>query len=166
MSHRLLDASRNLAWIPVVFSILGALALAVAGAIETIHACWSFFVTGAAAAGSGKSFALKLIVTADLFLIATALLIIGLGLYTLLLDDSLELPDSLRVHSVYDLKDKLINVVVVVLSVFFLGEAVEAGCAPELAWLGGSTAAMIAALAYFISRRPGQPGRAEATDVE
>lgn len=153
MVGRLLLLGRHMAWIPVISSILGAFVLAVAGAVEGARATWTWAAVERVGAGSAKALALQFVIVADLFLIATALLLIGLGLYSLLLDPTLELPASLRVGSLYDLKDKLVTVVVVVLAIFFLGEAVQEGGCADVAMLGGAIAAVIAALTWFVSRR-------------
>ena len=83
----------------------------------------------------------KLIVTAikhaDATLIAAALLIIGIGLYTLFIKRLEHLPPWLDIESLGDLKDKLISVVVVVTAVDFFTNMVEWEGGSDILFLGG-----------------------------
>ncbi len=58
----------------------------------------------------------------DAFLIAIAVYIISIGLYSLFIDDKLPLPKWLEVHNLEDLKGNLVSVVIAVLAVLFLRE--------------------------------------------
>ena len=89
---------------------------------------------------------------ADIFLLAVVLYIMSLGLYELFIDDNLPLPEWLVIHTLEDLKEKLVGVVIVVLAVFFLGRVIESQEPIEVLYMGGGIAAMIAALSYFASR--------------
>lgn len=90
---------------------------------------------------------------ADLFLVGTVLYVMALGLYELFIDDRLPLPAWLEIHDIDDLKGKLVGVVVVVLAVFFLGEAVGGDGQRDVLRLGGGIALVIAALTYFLSQK-------------
>lgn len=61
---------------------------------------------------------------ADIVLLATVILVIGLGLYELFISQ-LNLPSWLLIRSLDDLKDKLIGTVVAVISILFLGAVVN-----------------------------------------
>src|SRR5262245_33534157 len=61
----------------------------------------------------------------DLFLLATILYIVALGLAALFLDSAAALPRWLHVSELYDLKVVLAQSVVVVLLVAFLGDVLE-----------------------------------------
>ena len=89
---------------------------------------------------------------ADVFLLAVVLYIMSLGLYELFIDDRLPLPAWLEIHTLEDLKEKLVGVVVVVLAVFFLGNVIESRQPLDVLMLGGGIAAVIFALTYFIGR--------------
>lgn len=89
---------------------------------------------------------------ADVFLLAVVLYIMSLGLYELFIDDRLPLPKWLEIHTLEDLKEKLVGVVVVVLAVFFLGNVIESRQPLDVLMLGGGIAAVIFALTYFIGR--------------
>lgn len=89
---------------------------------------------------------------ADVFLLAVVLYIMSLGLYELFIDDNLPLPAWLVIHTLDDLKEKLVGVVIVVLAVFFLGRVIESNEPIDVLYLGGGISLVIAALSYFSSR--------------
>ena len=96
-----------------------------------------------------KVVSISFIEVIDLFLIGTVFYITALGLYELFIDDNLTLPGWLVVRNLDDLKGKLINGVVVIMAVFFLGTLVNWDGQSNLLQLGGSVALMIAALTAF-----------------
>jgi len=85
---------------------------------------------------------------ADDFLIATALYLISVGLYTLFIGP-VELPAALQVASLDDLKERLIGVVVAVMAVTFLGEVADWDGQRNVLFLGASIAAVIIALGVY-----------------
>jgi len=88
---------------------------------------------------------------ADVFLLSVVLYIMSLGLYELFIDDNVPVPSWLEIHTLEDLKEKLIGVVIVVLAVFFLGQVIESPDPLAVLYQGGGIALMIAALSYFSS---------------
>ena len=101
---RLITWTRFLIWIPVIAMFVGAVALVVLGGFETAVAVYRAFFDGTV---SEKETLVDFITLADLFLLATVLYIIALGLYQLFIDDTLPLPQWLIVHDLDDLKEKL-----------------------------------------------------------
>lgn len=152
MLTRLLGRSRYLIVLAVASTLVAATTLLVYGTIETFLVVRDLFRTGVTVRGS-RALQLAFIDLADLFLVSTALYVIAIGLYELFIDDRIPLPAWLEVHDVDDLKGKLVGVVVVVLAVFFLGEAVGWDGQRNLLWLGGGVALVIAALTYFLSQK-------------
>ncbi len=76
--------------------------------------------------------------------------ITAVGLYKLFISNSeIELPVRLKIHSLKDLEDKIIGVVVAALAVAFFGQAVAASELSALLNYGGGIALVIAALAFF-----------------
>lgn len=75
------------------------------------------------------------------------------GLYQLSFHP-LPLPEWLVVRDLDDLEDKLLNVVVVVLGITFLGQVVAWDGLRDLLGLGVATALVIAALALHLRRTP------------
>ncbi|MEW6028598.1 MAG: YqhA family protein [Chloroflexota bacterium] len=98
-----------------------------------------------------ESLAVTFIELADLFLLGVVLYIIALGLYELFIDDSAPVPAWLEIHHLDDLKNKLISVVIVVMSVLFLKQVVSWDGESNLLTYGGGIGVVIAALTYFLS---------------
>ncbi len=108
-----------------------------------------------------KDMAIASIELADLFLMATAMYIVGIGLYELFIG-SVDLPDWLLISSLDDLKEKLINVVVVVLAVSFLAQIATWDGQTNLLPYGVAIALVIAALTAFGLLRHGKKDKANA----
>jgi uncharacterized membrane protein YqhA len=152
--QRILSGSRYLIIIAVVGAFVAASALLVYGGAKT-----ALLVAGTVAAirvGSKESEMLTLtaIKTVDVFLLATVLYIIALGLYELFVDDRLPLPGWLKIHELDDLKENLVSVVIVVLVVLFLEQVVAWDGGRDLLGFGAAIALVIAALTYFLSQKP------------
>jgi len=134
--------------IPVAGLFLGAVTLVVMAGVEVVKT-----ILHALSGELAKTTAvLDFIELADVFLLATVLYIMALGLFELFIDDRLALPPWLEIHTLDDLKEKLVGVVVVVLAVSFLGKVIEAESSRALMELGIGVAAVIAALSYFLGR--------------
>lgn len=86
---------------------------------------------------------------ADTMLIATALMIIGFGLYGLFVDAMDSLPKWLRISTIDELKSKLIGVVVVALGVHFFALAYEHAHQESLLVVGAAVGLVILALALY-----------------
>lgn len=141
--------TRFIVVIPVLGLLLGAVALVVVGAIDMAQAIRGILgMTGETP--SSKELLVEFIEIADMFLLAVVLYMISLGLFELFIDSNLRLPAWLRFKNFDDLKLQLVGVVIVVLSVLFLGRAIEVKVAQDLFWFGGGTAAVIFALSYFL----------------
>jgi uncharacterized membrane protein YqhA len=156
---KVLGTSRYLIIIAVISTLLAATALLIYGAIETAGILWSFFDPVITGPKGAKGLILAFIELTDLFLLATVLYVIAIGLFELFVDDRLDLPEWLEIHDLNDLKEKLIGVLVVVMGVLFLGQLVTWDGERNLLNLGGGIALVIAALTYFTSQKP-RKGRA------
>lgn len=141
---RLLENSRFIVIIGVVFLLLAALAAFFWGAIKTIKLLSVIFVS----AGQNPEIAIALIQLVDAFLIATALLIVSTSLYELFVGD-LNLPDSLVARDFNQLKAKLSNVVILVMAVTFLEHLVDWKNGLETLYFGIAVALVSAALIAF-----------------
>ena len=86
----------------------------------------------------------------DLVLLATIMQMVGIGLYSLFVDDRLPFPKWLVSTDVDALKNKLAGVVAVMLGVSFLEQVFYWGSERDLLRLGLATAAVIVALSLFI----------------
>ena len=73
-----------------------------------------------------------------------------MGLYELFVDDTLDLPHWLQIHTLDDLKNKLTSVIIVVMGVIFLSQVVKWDGERDLIRLGIPIAVVIAALTWFL----------------
>jgi uncharacterized membrane protein YqhA len=137
--------------IPVIATMLAALALMIYGAFETWHFLNGMFFDPTHRLTHDEVL-LHAIELVDLFLLATVVQVVSLGLYQLYFDQDLDLPNWLRIRTLDDLKSKLVGVAVTVLAVYFLGRAITAGSDIGILYLGGASALVIAALTYFLSK--------------
>lgn len=136
--------------IPVIAIQIAAIALMVYGAIETWH-----FVAGMfdpAHPISHDVVILHAIEIVDLFLLATVVQVVSLGLYQLYFNQDLALPGWLKIRTLDDLKYKLLGVTITVLSVYFLGRALVWTEGADITYLGIAVALVIVALTFFLGK--------------
>ena len=105
-----------------------------------------------------KSLMLFAVETADLFLIAVVLYVTAAGLYALFMGkrptkSNGEKATWLEVETLDDLKQNLIGVVVVAMSVLFLGVVIRGDSERNLLEIGGGIAAVVAALGWYVSQK-------------
>jgi uncharacterized membrane protein YqhA len=150
---KLLSASRYLIIVAVLATLLAATTLLIYGAVATVTLLRSFATAGLGGPEGAKGLILACIELTDLFLLATVLYVIAIGLFELFVDDRLELPHWLEIHDLNDLKEKLIGVLVVVMAVLFLGQVVTWDGRLNLLPYGAAIALVIAALTYFTSHK-------------
>jgi uncharacterized membrane protein YqhA len=150
---RLIGISRFIVIVAVLALLLAATALLAFGAAETVVVIQQVIVKGDFTSKVAKALLLSFIEITDIFLLATVLYIIALGLYELFIDDTVPVPNWLEIHTLDDLKDKLVGVIVVVIGVGFLGQFVSWDGQSNLLVSGGGAALVIAALTYFLSQK-------------
>jgi uncharacterized membrane protein YqhA len=86
--------------------------------------------------GSSSNAAVVILLeTIDTYLTATVLVILAIGLYELFIGP-LQFPDWLDIKSITDLKDKLIDVLVVVLAVKFVEKLIAVKRPLDVLWYG------------------------------
>lgn len=157
MLHRILQASRFSILIAVVCSFVAAITVMAYGAIQTVVTVLHLFTKGSISHEGATSLVLSFVEIIDLFLLATVFYITALGLYELFIDDRLKVPEWLEIHTIDDLKGKLTSVIIVVLSVVFLGQAIRWDGNGNLLPFGASIALVIAALTYFLKGQTKKP---------
>jgi uncharacterized membrane protein YqhA len=136
--------------IPVVATFVAAVALMVYGAIDTWHFVQSLYFSGHAPdREEGMLTAIEIV---DLFLLATVVEVVSLGLYQLYFNQDLDVPKWLKIETLDDLKSKLVGVTVTVMAVSFLGRVIVGANGPDILYLGGGVALVIAALSFFLSK--------------
>ena len=123
-SQALFGFTRLIVEFGVLSSFLFSLVLFVSGTVRTVVVIWEAFPTFTQAK-TGKALLIAAIEQTDNLLIATALLIISLGLQTLFVGRVFNLPAWLHIETFDDLKQKLLGIVVVALAVKFFSVAVE-----------------------------------------
>ena len=142
--NRLMESSRYLIVIAVIFSLLASLAAFVWGAVKTV----AVIATLVASFGQDPLAAVAFIEVMDAFLIATGLLIFALGLHELFVHD-LALPEWLTLHNLHDLKTRLSSVIILVMTVAFLEHLVEWKDPQGTLFFGIAVAVVSAALIAF-----------------
>lgn len=154
-SNSALDAlgviTRSVMIIAVLATFVTAVALLIYGAFETWHFVEQLFFDPEHALTHDQVL-LHAIEIIDLFLLATVVQVVALGLYQLYFNQDLHLPAWLKINNLDDLKSKLVGVTITVMSVFFLGRALTWTGEIGIIYLGGAVAAVIAALTFFLSR--------------
>ena len=144
---RLLSLSRYIVVLGVIVALGAATLLFLAAAAHL----WVLVRDGLASVSDSKSLKLLSIDSielVDLVLIATALYIVGIGLYILFIGP-VRLPGQLHLSSLDDVKEKLISVVVVVLGVSFLSAVATWNGIQNLLPFGVAVSAVILALSIF-----------------
>ncbi len=107
---------------------------------------------------SSKALMLFAVETADLFLVAVVLYVTAAGLYALFIGKRPTSQDGttarwLEVETLDDLKQNLIGVVVVAMSVLFLGILIRDDTNQNLLEVGVGIAALVAALGWYTSQK-------------
>ncbi len=156
MVRRILASSRYFIAVAALGSFLSAATLLIYGALAVINVVWETIRHGDVTVDGGKHLAVQFIQLTDVFLLGTVLYIVALGLYDLFVDPGLPVPPWLHIRSLDDLKSKLVQVIVVLLGVTFLGAAVEWDGGGEILELGAAVAVVIVALglATLFARLP------------
>lgn len=144
---------RFFALLGVLSSVLTSVVLYLAVTIRAVVTLVGF-AQAPLAPDTMKRLLLEGIEQADALLVATALLVVGLGLYALFIDGATKLPAGIEVRSFSSLKDTLIALVIAALGVFFFSVVVEGGDGRDVLATGGATAAVILALAAYLAARP------------
>jgi uncharacterized membrane protein YqhA len=157
MVHKILNSSRYVVIVAVIGSLLAALVSLVYGGIQTILVVINIFQVGISQKLI-KGLTVSFIEVIDLFLIGIVFYIISLGLYELFIDESLELPTWLIIHSFDDLKGKLISGMIVIMGVYYLGVLINMDGQTNILNLSISISLIITALTlfqFFNTRKPG-----------
>ena len=151
---RLLKSTRYIMYLGVATLLLLSLSLVALGAIRGAMLVVEH-IAPFNQAKTAKAFAIASIELADLFLIATALYIVGIGLYELFIGGPV-LPGWLKIASLDDLKDKLISVSIVVIAIAFVSQIANWDGQSNLLPYGAAIALVILALTGFSLVRRGK----------
>ena len=153
--------SRFLILLPVLFSLLGAVALFVIASIDIYHVSTytlDVYFNHLHPSDFHEKVVGEIIGAVDLYLIAVILLLFSFGLYELFISniDPAEHSESskiLQIHSLDQLKDKLAKVIVMVLVVSFFKRVLHTtyGSPLELLYFAGAILALALGL-YFLHK--------------
>ena len=143
--------TRAVILLPVLATTVAALALMIWGFLDTIRFVKELLFATEHPLTRDEAL-IQAIEIVDLFLLATVVQVVSLGLYQLYFREDLQLPNWLRIDDLDDLKSKLVGVSITVLAVFFLGKAITWDAGIDILYLGGAAALVIAALTYFLSK--------------
>jgi uncharacterized membrane protein YqhA len=152
MMQRLLSGSRYMIIIAILGAFLAATIVLIYGGLTVAGIIIDVFVHHLFTTDGAKHLAIECIEIIDLFLLGTILYIIALGLYDLFIDDHLAMPDWLEIHTLDDLKNKLIGVVIVLLAVTFLGDVVNWDGGNSILSLGIAVGLVLLVLSLLLSR--------------
>jgi uncharacterized membrane protein YqhA len=141
--------SRFVAMFAVLGTALSAVAVYVYGAAFVATTIWEAVTGGAPSEEGLKHLTIQLVESTDAFLLGTVLYIVSIGFFQLFLDSDVDIPGWMRITNLDQLKSKLVGVIVVLLSVTFLGRVSNWQSGSEIAYLGVAIAAVIVALGYF-----------------
>jgi len=143
-----LAATRIVFTLAILSTFVASVTLLVLGTIETFQTV--FAILGFS--GEGISLAevrQHFIEVVDMFLVATIMYVISIGIYQLFADSRLPVAAWLKVRSATDLEHKLIGVLITVLGVESLGQVAAWRGDVNILPFGITTALLIFALAYF-----------------
>ncbi|MBQ9691274.1 MAG: YqhA family protein [Eggerthellaceae bacterium] len=139
--------TRILAAVPAFGLLLISAVLISATTLNVIHATAKAFLSTTTLV----ELAVEYIEFTDAYLLAIALFIMGLGIFSLFITDKIPLPKWLEFHDFDDLKERLVSVIIVMLGVYFLGEVLKGAQGIDLLWLGLSICAIVLSLTLFAS---------------
>jgi uncharacterized membrane protein YqhA len=154
MLTRLFSYTRYLLFIPVLGALVASVVVLLFGATEVVRSVLGM-LNGDLMVGGTKPVLLKFIEIIDLFLIGTVFYITSLGLYELFIDEKIPTPAWLEITHLDDLKAKLLNVVVVILGVVFLGQVINWKAGPDILTLGAGIGLVILSVTYFLRKNGG-----------
>lgn len=152
MLRRILASSRYLVVIAVLGSFFASIALLIYGGITIVNIVLGVFAHPTFTVEGSKHLAVGCIEVIDLFLLATVVYIVALGLYELFIDANLPVLPWLIITDLDDLKIKLISVITVSLAVTFLAYVVEWDGNTNILALGVSVGLVLFSLSYFLTR--------------
>jgi uncharacterized membrane protein YqhA len=141
--------SRFVAMFAVLGTALSAIAVYIYGAAFVGVTVWEAVTHGAPSEDGLKHLTIQLVESTDAFLLGTVLYIVSIGFFQLFIDSDVDIPGWMRITNLDQLKSKLVGVIVVLLSVTFLGKVSNWQSGTEIAYLGVAIAAVIIALGYF-----------------
>ena len=153
--QKVLEKSRYLVIIAVVGAYLAATIVIIYSGLLLVRTVFELFTHPEQFPHSARQIVLECIEVIDAFL---------LGLYVLFINPASNAPRWLRVHDFDDLKARLLGVIIVVLSVFFLEQVINWDGKQDILSLGIAEALMIGVISLAIRIHQHEPGAPERNE--
>jgi len=151
MLQKILSSSRFLIVVAVLGSYLASAVLLIYGGLLQVKIVLGVIFHPDLSSNAGRLLALECIESIDVFLLGTAFYIVALGLYELFIGHgAVLLPAWLQIHSLEDLKAKLLGVIIVVMTVYFLEQTITWDGKRDILSLGIAEALMIGVITFSI----------------
>lgn len=140
----ILEKSRYLAIVGVLSLLIASIAAFTWGALKTVQ----LLMLVVSSLGKDKGITVGFIEIVDSFLIATAILIFTVSLYELFIGQ-INVPEWMLAHNLYDLKNKLSSMIVLVMAGKFLEKLMEGNDVNDLLLTGIAVALVSSVLIAF-----------------
>jgi len=160
MIPRILGTSRFLILIAVLGSFIAATTLIIYGGLLVVFIALETLGRGRPNPAGAKELIVSSIETIDLFLLCVVLYIIAAGLYKLFVGP-IEMPSWLKIGDLNELKAQLVNVIIVLIAVIFLGQVVTQHGGIDILYLGIANAVVTVSLVYAM--RHGHASRSHSS---
>ncbi|MEZ4533190.1 MAG: YqhA family protein [Thermomicrobiales bacterium] len=147
---RLFDLSPSMIILAVIGSLLAAFTLIIYGFLRVLAVIWDLISSRDLTDAREEKLSIEFIELIDVFLIGVILLIVALGLYQLFIDEKTTLPSWLKIHTLDELKHRIIGVICVVLGVNFLSNVAEWSDGKDIVYLGIAVGIVLAALVILL----------------
>ena len=149
-TSRLFDLSPSMIILAVIGSLLAAFTLIIYGFLRVLAVIWDLISSRDLTDAREEKLSIEFIELIDVFLIGVILLIVALGLYQLFIDEKTTLPSWLKIHTLDELKHRIIGVICVVLGVNFLSNVAEWSGGKDIVYLGIAVGIVLAALVILL----------------
>ena len=146
--HKPISVKRYILSIPVAASFMATFASLVYGSGRAVQIILEIIRGGINAEGA-RIVQVALIEVIDLFLIGLVFYMISLGVYELFIEDCFKLPTWLIIRSLNDLRARLINGIILVMGIFFLGALLKWDGSTDLLRINASISLVIVTLTIF-----------------
>lgn len=166
MLEKMLENSRYIIVVAVVGSYLASVIVVIYDALLLLRILIDFFIHPDLSSASAHQLILECIEVIDTFLLGTAFFIVALGLYELFIKRANTSPGWLRVRNLDDLKARLLGVIIVVMSVFFLEQVINWDGKRDILGLGIAEALMIGAITLAIRFHRSEPNEKSGDEEE
>ena len=157
MIQNMLEKSRYLIVVAVVGAYLASAIVIIYSGFLLVRVCFELILHPHLIPESARQLVLECIEVLDAFLLGTAFFIVALGLYELFIRKTQTSLSWLRVRDLDDLKARLLGVIVVVMSVFFLEQVINWDGKRDILSLGIAEALMVGAITLAIRVHQREP---------